>query len=246
MDERGGFYTAHFWSLAVEEHFYLIWPMLLISLKPKRAGKVAFFLAIGVFGWRVLEEHLQRAGKLPPANLLARTDSRIDALLWGCLAAIWFPAIKRQAERIRFSQLWIPVLSILLIALAIHAPGLTLILAVLLPILVLSTVIQPASWLGRALEWPLLRWIGTLSYSLYLWQELFLPELASERAQGMFNYLQRAPWNLLAVLACACLSRYLIEIPMTRFGHRLSTYETWWLPFTHRTHRLESRPAEAV
>jgi peptidoglycan/LPS O-acetylase OafA/YrhL len=86
---------------------------------------------------------------------------------------------------------------------------------------VLSTVLQPASLLGRVLEWHPVRWLGTISYSLYLWQELFLPELASEKAHGAFHNLQQAPWNVLAILICACASRYLLELPMIRLGHRL-------------------------
>jgi len=112
MDYQGGFYTAHFWSLAVEEHFYLIWPVLLIAAKPKRAGKVAFVFAMVVFAWRNAESHFQwLAGILLPANLLSRTDTRMDALLWGCLAAIYFPAIKRYSTRIHFSQIWLPILA---------------------------------------------------------------------------------------------------------------------------------------
>ena len=86
----------------------------------------------------------------------------------------------------------------------------------------MSTVTQPYSVLGRVLEWRPLRWIGTISFSLYLWQELFLPEIPSELARGGFHHLQQLPWNPLAILGCACLSRYLIEIPMTRLGHRMS------------------------
>jgi peptidoglycan/LPS O-acetylase OafA/YrhL len=223
MDAQSGFYTAHFWTLAVEEHFYLIWPMLLVMVKPKRAGKVAFLLALAVLGWRLIEGHFQLLPNLLlPANLLARTDARMDALLWGCLAAIYFPVIKRHAERIRFSQLWLPILTILLVAEAFHAPGLIFLRVVLLPALVLSTVLQPRSVLGRILEWRALRWIGTISYSLYLWQELFLPELAAEKAAGFFHYLQQPPWSVLAIVLCACLSRYLLELPMIRLGHRLS------------------------
>jgi peptidoglycan/LPS O-acetylase OafA/YrhL len=221
-DERGGYYTAHFWSLAVEEHFYLLWPALLIAVKPKRAGKVAFLVAMLVFGWRELQQHASLLpGLYRVSNPTTCTDTRIDALLWGCLAAIYFPAIKRNFERIRFSQLWLPILAIVLGAERLHVPGLTLWRAVLLPALVLSTVIQPASLLGRVLEWQPLRWIGTLSYSLYLWQELFLP-LQSMKAPGAFHHLQQLPWNVPAILVCAVLSRYLVELPMTRLGHRLT------------------------
>ena len=224
MDEQSGFYTAHFWTLAIEEHFYLIWPMLLIAVKPKRAGKVTFLLAMAVFAWRALEGHFQWfAAILLPANLLTRTDTKMDALLWGCLAAIYFPAIMRYVARIRFSQLWLPILATLLVIEKLHPPGLIVLRTVLMPALVLSTVLQPASWLGRVLEWQPLRWLGTISYSLYLWQELFVPELASEKAHGAFHYLQQSPWNVVAILICACLSRYLLELPMIRLGHRLST-----------------------
>jgi peptidoglycan/LPS O-acetylase OafA/YrhL len=126
------------------------------------------------------------------------------------------------AARIRFPQLWLVPASIVLIAQKFHPPGQTLLDAVLLPLLVVSTVIQPNSILGRLLEWQPLRWIGTISFSLYLWQELFLPGPTAELARGGFRNLQQFPWNLLAILVCACLSRYLIEIPMTRLGHRVS------------------------
>jgi peptidoglycan/LPS O-acetylase OafA/YrhL len=223
IDEYGGFYTAHYWTLAIEEHFYLLWPMLVLAVKPKRAGKVAFFLAMAVFAWRVIEGRFHLlAAVLPPANLLARTDTRMDALLWGCLAAIYFPNIRRLAARIRFSQLWFVPASIIVIAQKMQPPGLVLLDAVLFPVLLLSTVIQPYSVLGRILEWRPLRWVGTISFSLYLWQELFLPGPTAELARGNFRHLQQAPWNLLAILGCACLSRYLIEIPMTRIGHRIS------------------------
>jgi peptidoglycan/LPS O-acetylase OafA/YrhL len=73
------------------------------------------------------------------------------------------------------------------------------------------------------LEWQPLRWVGTISYSLYLWQEVFLPEVASEKALGAFHYFQQPPLNVLAMLLCACLSRYLLERPMIQLGQSLST-----------------------
>jgi peptidoglycan/LPS O-acetylase OafA/YrhL len=221
--EGGDFYTAHFWSLAIEEHFYLIWPMLLIAAKPKRVGKVAFILAMAVAAWRAFEGHFNLFPEIfIPSNLLARTDARVDALLWGCIAAIYFPEIKGYVERIRFTELWLPIGALLLVVEKIRAPRLLVLQGILIPALLLSTVIQSDNLLGRVLESHLLRWIGAMSYSLYLWQEIFLPEVASEKSVGVFHYLQQPPWNVIAILACGCLSRYLIELPMTRLGHRLS------------------------
>ncbi len=91
---------------------------------------------------------------------------------------------------------------------------------VLLPALVLSTVLQPTSWLSRALEWKPLVWIGTISYSLYLWQKFFLPPLVP--ARGAFYFLQQAPLKVLAILLMATISYYLVELPMTRWGHRVT------------------------
>jgi peptidoglycan/LPS O-acetylase OafA/YrhL len=215
-DYPGGFYTAHFWSLAVEEHFYLLWPLLLLVVKPKRAGPVALLLALLIFAWRLILSTIN-----PGSNYMTRTDCRIDGLLWGCLAAIYFPAIKQFCARLRFSQLWIPIVAVLLAAEGLHLRGINSLYIVLLPALVVSTVIQPDSILGRLLEWRPLRWIGTLSYSIYLWQMLFLPMRPME-APGAFHKLQLWPWNVLAILLCAIASRYLLEIPMAQLGHRLS------------------------
>jgi len=154
---------------------------------------------------------------------LARTDAKVDALVWGCIAAICFPAIKRYVEGIRVTQVWLPIVAILFVVEALHVPGLLVWQAILLPALVLSTVLQPNNVLGRFLEWQPLRWVGTISYSLYLWQEVFLPEVASEKALGAFHYFQQPPLNVLAMLLCACLSRYLLERPMIQLGQSLST-----------------------
>ena len=68
---------------------------------------------------------------------------------------------------------------------------------------------------GRILEIPLLAWIGRMSYSLYIWQQLFLPP----RATGVW---QQAPWNFAAIFACAAISYYCVERPAIAFGRRLA------------------------
>lgn len=223
MDLPGGFYTAHFWSLAIEEHFYILWPTLLLLVKPKRIGAVAVIFATAVFGWREIEAHYHvGAALLSQQNLMARTDTRIDSLLWACVAAIYFPVLKRLFDSVPMNEVWLPIAAVVVGVVAFHIPGSDLVIPIILPLLVLSTVVKPNSILSQLLDSLPLRWIGALSYSIYLWQELFLPEIPSMRGHGVLGSLQHEPWSLMAIISCACLSHYLLEGPMNRLGHALS------------------------
>jgi peptidoglycan/LPS O-acetylase OafA/YrhL len=91
--------------------------------------------------------------------------------------------------------------------------------AMLLPLLMLGTVLQPTRLAGRVLESAAFRWVGRLSYSLYLWQQLFLV-WAEDRVPAM-GLLQSFPLNLAAAFACAMLSLWLVETPLIALGHRL-------------------------
>jgi peptidoglycan/LPS O-acetylase OafA/YrhL len=87
-----GWYTGHFWSLGVEEHFYLMWPALLSIAGLRRARWVAPSLALAVTLWRLADSHYDWIGRLNPAprGSPARTDYRLDILLFGCaLALVW-------------------------------------------------------------------------------------------------------------------------------------------------------------
>jgi peptidoglycan/LPS O-acetylase OafA/YrhL len=123
---------------------------------------------------------------------------------------------------------------------------LTLQLALLFPCLLMSTVLFPKNPLGRLLELPFMRWIGALSYSLYLWQELFLQPSRGpnslERTSG-FYHLQQWPWNVVAILMCACASHYLLEKPLIRLGRRFTAasepLDRPSLPSRHAADRTE-------
>src|SRR5207237_9067120 len=74
---------------------------------------------------------------------------------------------------------------------------------------------------GRGLEAAPLRWVGRLSYSLYLWQQLFFCVTDANRSPAL-GRLQSWPWCWLALFACAAASHYLVERPLTRLGRRLT------------------------
>lgn len=92
--------------------------------------------------------------------------------------------------------------------------------AIVIPIILTGTILRPESTVKMVLEIEPIRWLGRISYSLYLWQQLFLPP---GDVVHPFGALQSFPFNLVALFACASLSYYLIERPLVRFGRSVET-----------------------
>ncbi len=220
-DAHQGWYTGHFWSLAVEEQFYLFWPAVLVLAGVRKSKWIAPALAIAFSVWRSVDlRHGWVASMLHNEalrNKPLRSDYRMDALLWGCtLALIAAHVDLRRFVPRKFASLLAAGALIATIAFDVVQPQSYMVAeSLLLPILLMVTVNQPGSWLGRALEWQPLRWLGHLSYSLYLWQQPFV-------SQYHHGSLQRFPLNVMLALACACGSYYFVERPAIRLGHRIA------------------------
>jgi peptidoglycan/LPS O-acetylase OafA/YrhL len=217
-----GTYTGQFWSLAVEEHFYMLWPLTMLLLGPRlrRIGLVALVLALVVFVWRSLDAHF--GWFIPFATSVdSKTDTRMDALLWGCLAAIVYPHVHPRVRALPFARnLWVPIAAVLAAVLILkHVPGGSLIQAILFPVLIMSTAISPDSMLGRILEFRFLKWIGRLSYSIYIWQQLLL--IPVDLPNSPLRALQHFPTNIATIFLVAAASYYLVEKPMIEVGRRL-------------------------
>lgn len=77
-----GWYTAHVWSLSVEEHFYLLWPAALLILGTRRAAKVAVCCVVLIAAWRIASIHWNLIPEVygPPQW---RSDTTLDAILPG-------------------------------------------------------------------------------------------------------------------------------------------------------------------
>jgi peptidoglycan/LPS O-acetylase OafA/YrhL len=153
-----------------------------------------------------------------------RTDLRIDGLFWGCWAALLVdaPAYRTRISRWLTPWTWLAVVAALL-GLARYEPFLEKYWqSLLLPWLLMGTVLHPSWAVSRALEAAPVRWIGRLSYSLYIWQQLWL--MGSWRVSRPFPLgpFQELPLNLIATFACAIASYYVVEQPLLRLGSRLS------------------------
>jgi peptidoglycan/LPS O-acetylase OafA/YrhL len=208
-------YTGHFWSLAVEEQFYLVWPALLGLSGLRRSRWVGLSFISLIIGWRWLDFHHQWGARVfADAYFWFRSDIVFDGLLWGCVCAL----LLRSRFMTEFLRKWLGGPGIAVVALIVvltfgyQLPLTRTIQSMLFPAFIVGTSLNPQILLGRILEWPTVRWFGRMSYSLYIWQQAFLG-------------LGRTSWllfRLLAVLACAAASYYYIERPLTRLGHRLA------------------------
>jgi peptidoglycan/LPS O-acetylase OafA/YrhL len=210
-------YTNHFWSLAVEEHFYLLWPVTLRWLGARRSVPAAIAACMAIHIWRGVNT---RSSELMSffrfTGVLWRTDTRLDALLWGCVAALLLPRLTPVFARFAST---LALVAGLVAATWIRLPMLPLFYAIGFAALVVSTVSNPTSYVSRVLELAPVRWVGRLSYSLYIWQTIFFEQ---RYPSGWLGQLQQPPNNLIALAACAIGSYYLIEKPAIRLGRRLA------------------------
>ena len=165
---------AHAWSLAVEEQFYLLWPALFVFLAGRlrlREGLLAAVL--GVVVWRTA---LYLNGS-PAHYVYNALDTRFDSLAIGCLLAVLCtsPVFLRSCE-ILARRSWYPLCAVALLYLSrVHGSDVwhftlgftvdSLLIAVLL-IQVLQLA-ETRQWMW--LQNPLVVWLGTLSYPIYLW-----------------------------------------------------------------------------
>jgi peptidoglycan/LPS O-acetylase OafA/YrhL len=204
--QLGSWYSGHLWSLSVEEHFYLFWPALLVFLGVRRAWKSAIALSLACAAWRWYMHAPIDDG---------RTDFRLDSLLMG--AALAFALGSPVLTRFLSPAIWITAIAGLFAAIQLD---LRLLSSALIPILIAGTVTHPTWAISRVLSLAPLRWLGRISYSLYLWQQLFLYPPWQPKPLG---WPQTLPWSLAATFACATASYYLVERPMIRVGRRFST-----------------------
>lgn len=198
--------TEHFWSLSLEEQFYLAWPPILALLGRRWAGFAAALAAvtIGVYRFFFIDA---------AHNFFAfqHTEFRADGLLVGCLLAL---LLQRESVRASFVRYGRPVFwgSLAVFAWDLYRytvnGHMTLNESVVIALLLASTSIQPAVLPGRLLESQHLKAIGIMSYSIYLWQGLFF----------------RANWGIYGPFLFAAsfmLSWRFLEQPGIKLGRRL-------------------------
>jgi len=167
---------THFWSLAVEEQFYIVWPLVLVPALIFFGRRYLMLgVAVGIAA-SATEMWLLYPGPSNPSRVYYGTDTRLFLLLMGIELALVWPYV----ERIRRS---LPLLDLL----GFVALGITIWLFVTLVdfdsviyqggdlaaafcfAVLIGAVAHPRSLIGKAFGVAPLRWIGERSYGIYLW-----------------------------------------------------------------------------
>jgi peptidoglycan/LPS O-acetylase OafA/YrhL len=216
-------YTGHFWSLSMEEHFYLIWPGLcILALKTKRPWIPILGLLAAVAAWRSIEYRYQiLTPHLDGITWKWRTDLFFDYMLWGSFAAYCnsLPRFKEAFGRFARSWMIFPAIAIMHWLLFHTVPFQDIWQAISIQICILLTVNFPTSSFSKFLENKAIAQIGVYSYSLYVWQQLFLVP-GNQRIHGV-EMLQTFPVNVALLILVAYASFRWVETPAIEKGRRL-------------------------
>lgn len=230
-----GFEFEHFWSLCIEEQFYLLWPVCLL-LALRRKGRT------GAIRVTILLILLAPAYRLATFPLIHNQPLRhyvdgllpgyMDSLMFGCWAAL--AEGRRTFERLYagvarfvwFLPIWFLGISQWLfvrfgneyrLSIGQTFNGLAIV------VMLLWVVRNSDSFAGKILNWPPIVHYGVISYSVYIWQTYFL-HVGNDTRFG------RIPVNLLCIFICAEFSWQTVERLSRWVRDRLETTldRSWW------------------
>ncbi|WP_395745876.1 acyltransferase family protein [Prosthecobacter sp.] len=238
--------TEVLWSLAVEEHFYLLFPFFYLAMRrmlPRRRHQFVLLMVLcaAVLIWRMLLVHSLSAIDLQPGSAhhprtCHGTDTRLDGLLFGCALAVWGnPAL--DGTRIRRSHwLWLILPSCLMLLLAtfvIRGTAFretwryTLQGLALMPVFI-TVIRHPDTLPLRFLNWRWVSRLGVLSYAFYLTHSLLLEVVKHWLpAPAGLSHLQLMLLRGLAAFALTLGASWIlhqwVEKPFLRLRRRLGS-----------------------
>jgi|KBSSwiStaDraftv2_1062776.scaffolds.fasta_scaffold28390_3 peptidoglycan/LPS O-acetylase OafA/YrhL len=216
---------SHSWSLAIEEQFYLLWPFGLTLLLRRRSGGVGILgvAVVCIAAWRTMLFALGHGSYTYYAF-----DTRVDQLLIGCGLAIVarqpeFDRIAGVASRSAVFPLLTATAAVLLFQ--IRMAGLMAsvgysIIGMLFGLFLVQTIMLSGHPAWRWLDSPPVRFIGRISYPLYLYHKL-AAALVDAYAPGLRWSVQIVP-AFAVTLGLAMASYYLVERPFLSLKSRVS------------------------
>ena len=223
--------TWVYWSLAVEEHFYLVFPLLFLKLR-SRANSVRELapwllgLCALVLVWRCV---LVFGFDAPKDRLYVASDTRVDSIIFGCILAVWRnPVLEpREVDRRQLLWLWLPAsAAVLVVSLVVRQQWFdqtfryTLQGLGLFPFFSAAILFHDRMPFRILSAWPL-RKLGRLSYSLYL---LHTVAIACAEQLTHWGAVARGVVVFAVIVSIAELIQRYVERPCAAYRRRLSRY----------------------
>jgi peptidoglycan/LPS O-acetylase OafA/YrhL len=246
----------HTWSLAVELQFYLIWPIILLTVLKyfgkKNVARIALIIAI-ISGTILFLVSLQldQANSAKVSHIYFGTDTHSLGLFLGsALAVSWIPQnlsanITRRAQDVIDGIGVVGLLGLISTFLFIDESNASLYqiafpLAAIFGCLVIISLVHPASRFAPIISTPPFRWIGQRSYGIYIWHwVIFQVTRPSVDLSGETWALYLA--RVLLVLALADISLRWVEIPF-----RQGQVQTWFRGMKYRSSKERVRQQLSV
>jgi peptidoglycan/LPS O-acetylase OafA/YrhL len=218
---------SHTWSLAIEEQFYLLWPVSFLALRryPRRLAVTLAMTIVGVWLYRLI---LEFGINVWQGYIYAAFDTRADHLLIGCLLAV---VLRRGGLPRVWARLCTPMMSLVVLGLLatsillFHVFGPVyrnvvgfvvdpLLVAILIPQVI---ALRDSIW-WRWLNWRWVRYFGTISYSTYLYQQVVIDPV--RKAFGAYPPVVQLVVTMAAIIVTASASYFLVERPFLRLKDR--------------------------
>ncbi|MEY8348948.1 acyltransferase family protein [Bacillus cereus] len=218
---------THFWSLAVEEQFYVVWPFIigLAFYFIKKKSRIILFILLGAMMSALAMAILYEPGA-DPSRIYYGTDTRAFSLLIGAALALIWPSSRLANKIIPKARLVLDVVGgIALIIILVmfwktnqYEPFLYrggMVLLSIATALLVANLAHPASRIAQFLRFRPLRWMGVRSYGLYLWHYPIITLTTPKINAGEFS-LTRALCQFLLIIIAAQISWKFIEDPIRR------------------------------
>ena len=241
----------HTWSLAVELQFYLIWPIILLTVLKyfgkKNVARIALAIAIisGVTLF-IVSLSLDQANAKQISHIYFGTDTHSLGLFLGsALAVSWIPqnlsaAITKRAQDVIDGIGVVGLLGLISVFLFIDQSNANLYriafpLAGIFGCLVIISLVHPASRFAPIISTAPFRWVGQRSYGIYIWHwVIFQVTRPSVDLSGQTWALYLA--RVLLVLALADISLRWVEIPF-----RQGAVQNWFRGMKYRSAKVKLR-----
>lgn len=217
----------HFWSLAVEEQFYVVWPFV-ISLGfyyIKKQSRMILFICLGAIASALAMAILYEPGS-DPSRIYYGTDTRAFSLLIGAALALIWPSSRLANKIIPQARLILDVIGGLALIIILimfwktnqYEPFLYrggMVLLSLATALLVANLAHPASRIAQFLRFRPLRWMGVRSYGIYLWHYPIITLTTPKVNAGEFSFT-RAILQFLLIIIVAQISWKFIENPIRK------------------------------